>query len=116
MPVAPARSHEDSNLMQQLNFCARPLSLIMALSALAVAQPTIPMNVVPSRALGQLRVTDGAGAPNLLEGREFNQPQDVWLDAPRGFLYVADTRNNRVLAWRNPAGAANGATADLVLG
>lgn len=85
---------------------------------LASAQPTVPMNVLPSRAIGQLRVTDNAGAPNLLEGREFNLPQDLWIDTARGqnILYVADTRNNRVLAWRDASNAANGAKADLVIG
>ena len=91
-------------------------ALVLGGSWLLEAQPTVPMNVVPSRAIGQLRVTDTAGAPNLLEGRELNQPQDLWVDVTRGILYVVDTRNNRVLGWRNPASAANGATADLVIG
>jgi hypothetical protein len=31
-------------------------------------------------------------------------------------LYVADTGNNRVLAWRNPANLQSGAMADKVIG
>ena len=57
-------------------------------------------------------------APNLVEGREFNNPQAVALDTSRTppILYVADFGNNRVLAWKSATGFSNGAYADLVIG
>ncbi|MGH9627891.1 MAG: NHL repeat-containing protein, partial [Bryobacteraceae bacterium] len=57
-----------------------------------------------------------SGSPNLVEGRELSSPFSVAVDAASGGLYVADTGNNRVLAWRNAAGFANGAPADVVIG
>lgn len=57
-------------------------------------------------------------APNLAEGRELFGPQSVALDTSVDppIVYVADTGNHRVLAWRDAAGFANGARADLVIG
>ena len=56
--------------------------------------------------------------PNLVQGRELNQPQAVALDLSVNppHLYVADTFNNRVLCWNVPTQFANGAFADLVIG
>ena len=57
--------------------------------------------------------------PNVVEGRELNSPQGVALDTSVSppILYIADTGNNRVLAYQyatqNTAGAP---LADLVLG
>jgi len=56
--------------------------------------------------------------PNLVEGREFWRPNAVAIDTsstPHA-LYVSDSGNNRVLGWRNAAGFANGAPADIVVG
>lgn len=57
-------------------------------------------------------------SPNWVEGRELTTPQAIAVDTSTTppILYVADTGNNRVLAWRNPVNAANGAPADLVTG
>jgi len=57
-------------------------------------------------------------SPNYLEGRELFAPQGIAADNSSNppILYVADTANNRILAWRNPTGAAKGAPADLVIG
>ncbi len=57
-------------------------------------------------------------APNLVEGREFNSPQALALDTSTSppILYVADTSNNRVLAWKNATGFTTGNFADLVVG
>ncbi len=57
-------------------------------------------------------------SPNLVEGRELNQPQAIAVDTSVTpfIVYVADTGNNRVLAWRNAAQFVNGAFADLVIG
>jgi uncharacterized protein (TIGR03437 family) len=75
-------------------------------------------NTSPSRIVGQPQLTLLSGAANLVEGREFNAPQGVAADTSvtPPILYVVDTGNNRVLAWRNAAGFANGAFADLVIG
>ena len=76
----------------------------------------IQLNQVPSRVIGQPNLT--ASAPNLIEGKEFNSPLGVAVDTsispPR--LYVADTANNRVLAWRDAQNFQNGSVADIVIG
>ncbi|MCW5980370.1 MAG: hypothetical protein KIT09_19970 [Bryobacteraceae bacterium] len=78
------------------------------------------MNTVPTLALGQppeIAATDlRSGGPNWVDGRELNTPYAVAVDRTSGALYVADTGNNRVLGWRNPAAAANGSQADIVIG
>jgi uncharacterized protein (TIGR03437 family) len=53
-----------------------------------------------------------------VEGREFNSPSSIAFDtfSSPPILYVADTGNNRVLAWKNPQGLAKGNPADLVIG
>lgn len=79
-------------------------------------------NPAPSRIVGQAILQQQglltAIAPNLVEGREFNNPQAVALDTSvtPPILYVADFGNNRVLAWKNASGFTNGAYADLVIG
>ncbi len=71
---------------------------------------------IASRVLGQLGFD--LGSPNLMEGREFDGPSGLVLDAsvspPR--VYVADTNNNRILGFRSLRAAKTGATADLVIG
>jgi len=81
------------------------------------AQPTYPLNGTPSRVVGTSRITLQSTAPNLPEGREFYWPAAIAIDnsVTPSALYVADSRNNRVLVWRNAA-SLSGAPADLVLG
>ena len=80
----------------------------------------VPLNPNPSLALGQpreLAATDTRSrGPNWVEGREFDTPSAVALDLTSGVLYVADTGNHRVLAWRDGRSFQNGARADLVIG
>jgi uncharacterized protein (TIGR03437 family) len=89
-------------------------------SALWAQSPTI--NDFPSRQFGQLRLLPFAqatsAAPNLVEGRELNGPGSLAFDTSVSppILYAADTGNNRVLAWRNPAARSAGDKADLVVG
>jgi sugar lactone lactonase YvrE len=99
-----------SLLMRSLTF--------IVLAGAAVAQPTVVMNAAPTRVLGQAKPNVLSGGVNLVEGRELYQPQSVWVDvaSATSILYVADTRNNRVLAWRNGAAANAGTPADLVIG
>jgi len=56
--------------------------------------------------------------PNLVEGRELYQPEGIALDTSvtPPIVYVSDTGNNRVLAWKNATSFSNGAFADLVIG
>ena len=95
------------------------LLLAITVAASAHAQTVynqIPTNIVGQAVLQQLLLT--ATAPNLVEGREFNLPEAVAIDASSSppILYVADTANNRVLAWKNAAGFTKGDFADKVIG
>ncbi|MBM3760907.1 MAG: hypothetical protein FJW36_11735 [Acidobacteria bacterium] len=91
----------------------------LALSTVLVAQPpSVQLNQVPARILGHPNRDLRTASPNWVEGRELTTPQAIAVDTSTTppILYVADTGNNRVLAWRNPVNAANGAPADLVIG
>jgi uncharacterized protein (TIGR03437 family) len=92
--------------------------LICAIAAWPVAGQTV-FNLNPTRAFGTPRLTPiTTSNPNLVEGRELFAPYEVALDtsASPPIVYVADTFNERVLAWKNSAGFANGDKADLVIG
>jgi uncharacterized protein (TIGR03437 family) len=56
--------------------------------------------------------------PNVVEGRELNAPQGIAVDMSTGaaIVYIADTSNNRVLAYRYSTQLTAGSFADLVLG
>ncbi len=95
------------------------LTLSLAVCPLYAQAPvSVEINDNASRVLGHPNRNLVTAAPNWLEGRELTTPQGLAFDrtAAGPILYVADTGNNRVLAWRNPLGAVNGATADLVIG
>jgi sugar lactone lactonase YvrE len=47
---------------------------------------------------------------------QLNGPTGLTIDRRSGRLFVADSKNNRVLSWPSAAGLANGQPADLVLG
>ena len=80
------------------------------------------LNTSASRAIGQPQLLPNnqvsTGNPNLVEGRELYSPQSVAIDkdASPPALYVSDTGNNRVLAWKNATSFSNGKPADLVVG
>jgi hypothetical protein len=85
------------------------IAFLITVSSCALAQTTF--NQSPSRAFGQPRLnTISSGNPNLVEGREFYLPQSVALDKSSSpfKVYVADTFNNRVLAWRDASAIARG--------
>ena len=93
----------------------------LAAAALQCEAQITAYNPFPSRIVGQpvlQQQTFTMVAPNLVEGREFNTPQGVTVDTSSSppILYVADTGNNRVLAWRNPAAVGKGDHADKVIG
>ena len=90
--------------------------LIASVPVWAQVSPTI--NGLPSREFGQATLLNPptSGAPNLIEGRELNTPLGIAFAPAGGPMYVADTSNNRVLAWRNPTSLTKGNKADLVIG
>ncbi len=96
-----------------------PLALTALVVSFTVVSPAqITLSPSPSRALGQDSTRITGISPNLVEGREFFNPQGLALDtsASTPALYVADTGNNRILGFRSAVGYANGQKADLVIG
>ena len=98
-------------------------SITVALCCATTGRAQITLNTVPTREIGQPKLWPNPFAvpnanPNLVEGRELYSPTGIALDTsvtpPR--IYVADTNNNRVLAWKDAVGFKNGAMADLVIG
>jgi len=93
------------------------LSLILSGATAAYSQ--ITLNQVASRAIGQPNLSPvKTGNPNWVDGREFFQPYGIALDtsASPPIVYVADSRNNRIMAWKNATGFSNGQPADLIIG
>ena len=96
-------------------------SIVLVATAQYLEAQTV-FNPSPSRIVGQAVLQQqgiiSATAVNLVEGREFNQPQAVAVDTSSSppILYVADALNNRVLAWRNASGFTKGDFADKVIG
>ena len=94
------------------------LSIALMIAAPLSAQ--VLLNNLPSREFGQPNLVFPltSASPNLVEGRELNNPTGIAFDfsATPPIVYVADSYNNRVLAWKNSAAAAAGSTADLVIG
>jgi uncharacterized protein (TIGR03437 family) len=83
------------------------------------AFPQISLNPSASREIGQPILSPvKTGNPNWIDGREFFEPQGIVLDtsASPPIIYVADTLNNRVMAWKNATGFSNGQPADLIIG
>ncbi|HEY2105421.1 MAG TPA: NHL repeat-containing protein, partial [Candidatus Binataceae bacterium] len=66
--------------------------------------------------MGQLNFADNA--PNSVDSTSYDFPSGVAIDrsAPTNRLYVADTRNNRVLGYINAVTFFNGGPASLVIG
>jgi len=96
--------------------CALLLAAVQWLEAQTIFNPA-PSRIVGQAVLQQQGVLT-ATAPNLVEGREFNNPQAVAVDASANppILYVADFGNNRVLAWKNVVAFTKGDFADLAIG
>ena len=80
------------------------------------AWPQIVLDPLPARALGhppttpseQMYVSDTS--PNMVLGVEVYSPEGIAVDTTGAspILYVADTFNNRVLAWKNATSATLG--------
>jgi uncharacterized protein (TIGR03437 family) len=93
-------------------------SLFFCISTALPSFAQIALNPLPTRVIGQDSLTLNNLNPNLVEGREFLSPQGIALDLttnPPG-LYVSDSGNNRVLAFRSALSFSNGARADFVIG
>jgi uncharacterized protein (TIGR03437 family) len=92
------------------------IGLLIGVADLLSAQ--LNLNRTPSRALGWPKLAVSNLNPNLVEGREFDQPQGVAIDNSVNppVLYVSDLANNRVLGWKNATSFSFGATADFVIG
>jgi uncharacterized protein (TIGR03437 family) len=78
----------------------------------------ITLNPTPTRVIGQDSLTIDNLNPNLVEGRELYNPEGVALDLTNSSpgLYIADTGNNRVLAYRSASSFVNGRKADFAVG
>ena len=82
--------------------------------------------VKPVKVLGDPNFTGTAAnplaydstGPNWVEGRELNEPLGIALDnsVSPPIVYIADTGNNRVLAYKYATQLTAGAPADLILG
>ncbi len=97
--------------------------ILLALSLVCLpigAQVSPTINPLPSRAFGQTKMTLGlqTQTPNLLEGNELSGPTAIAFDTTSAtpVVYVADTANHRVLAWKNPGSLTRGNPADRVIG
>ena len=100
----------------------RVILYALLLAAVQLLEAQTIFNPAPSRIVGQAVLQQQgvltAIAPNLVEGREFNNPQAIAVDASVNppILYVADFGNNRVLAWKNASAFTKGDFADKVIG
>lgn len=80
---------------------------------------TNPYNPLPTRIIGQPRLTPVTNVnPNFVQGQEMFAPLSVAFDrsSTPPILYVADSFNNRILAFKDPSNALSGAPADLIIG
>jgi len=109
--------------MRNLDF---PRLLVLSLLPAIAAWPQIVLDPMPARALGHPLSTPGEQLfvadvnPNLVLGVELYSPQGIAVDTSGSspILYVADTFNNRVLAWKNATSATltNLQTPDKIIG
>ena len=96
-------------------------SMVLAVASLPVmAQVSPDINILPSRQFGHSLLSLGkqTDSPNLVEARGLNIPRAIVFDTSSSppIVYVADTGNHRVLAWKNPANLTKGNPADKVIG
>jgi uncharacterized protein (TIGR03437 family) len=98
---------------------------LICLSAATLAAQSVTINNAPSREFGQPTLPPSSSPfslpsskENFVEGRELSSPLSIAFDKSVSppIVYVADTFNNRVLAWRNAANVNKTNFADLVVG
>src|ERR1035438_4394873 len=111
---ASASRHPGGIFMTQKYISVLTLAFAGAVTGFA----QITLNSVPSRSIGSPALNITSTNPNLVEGREFYSPQSVAVDTSVSppILYVSDTQNNRVLAWKNANSFQSGQKADLAIG
>jgi uncharacterized protein (TIGR03437 family) len=84
------------------------LYLLVSIAPAFAQQVSPTINNFPSREFGQPKLLSSLNtvSPNLVEGREVYNATSVAVDTSvtPPILYIADTGNNRVLAYRNPSG------------
>ena len=92
--------------------------LAVLVSVAGTASGQITLNPSPTRVVGQTTTKLNTQNPNLVEGREFDNPQGIALDTSTNppALYVSDTANSRILGFRSAIGFKNGTPADIVIG
>ena len=103
-----------------------PALTLGVFSLLAGALSAQSLFVKPVKVFGDPNFTGTASSPlvfdsfgpNVVEGRELNQPLAIALDTSAfpPNLYIADSANNRVLAYKYNTQLTAGSFADLVLG
>jgi len=98
--------------------CASIVTIVASLIPFSNLLAQTTLNPSPSKVIGELGLNVSSLAPNLVQGRELNSPGSVAIDtnASPPILYVSDSGNNRVLAWKNALALADGAPADKVIG
>lgn len=108
--------------MQPQPFSRVSISICVLMAGFACyGQSPVPLNPVPTRIVGHPlpeQLTLSSFNPNLVEGREMFSPEGIALDTSvtPPILYISDTGNNRVLAWKNALNFTNGQIADLWIG
>ncbi len=107
----------------------RPNSVVLPLALFSVfagALSAQSLFVKPVKVFGDPHFIGTAGnptafdsyGPNVVEGREMSQPLGIAVDnsVSPPIVYIADTGNNRVLAFRYTTQLTAGSFADLILG
>src|SRR5580704_2154705 len=94
---------------------AAPCILILA-SALAIPSIAMQGDTIADRVLGQLDFAHTAA--NVIGARGLSGPLSTAVDVSvsPNRLYVADTLNSRVLAWKDVTAFSNGSPANFVIG
>ena len=98
------------------------LTVIFPMSAFAgeTSDPSVktagPLYYYPAAVAGQMTFYQSSG--NGVDGKGLDGPIGIAVDTniPDNHFYVADSYNNRVLAWRKVDDAFSGKPADVVLG
>lgn len=115
MPGLHRMPQDDNGTMRLLTSKAIGAALLCLLGIALPAQQVI--NNLPVRTYGSASVTPLVNAnPNLPDGRGLYHPLGIAVDPASGFVYVSDTRNNRVLGFENYLALGTGKGASLVIG
>src|SRR5579872_2426741 len=93
-------------------------AVCLSVAIVGALNAQVPLNRTPARDVGWPQLSVSNRNPNLVEGRELYSPQGLAVDNSISppILYVSDTNNNRVMAWKNASSFAPGAPADFIIG